>query len=181
MDLKNWKVQKQPDWYIKAVKKTITELAGGYSEAAEWLGITQNSLFNRLRTEGDQVFPIGWAQVIQRAGNTHYVIDAMAREAGCVCVPLPEDESVGVTDINEKLLEVFEEVARYSQQVKNAIEDGEVDRVEFETLKEGLYRSTVKMQEHLNLVSRTFCKPEEVNAPSCSSGRSVAKNTCVEN
>lgn len=60
----NWKIQKQPGWYIKAVKKTITELADGYSEAAEWLGITQNSLFNRLRTEGDQVFPIGWAQVI---------------------------------------------------------------------------------------------------------------------
>lgn len=105
----------------------------------------------------------------------------MARESGCICVPLPEEELVGVTDINEKLLEVFEEVARYSQQVKNAIEDGEVDREEFESLKEGLYRSTVKMQEHLNLVSRTFCKSEEVNAPSCSSGRSVAKNTCVEN
>lgn len=57
-----------------------------------WLGITQHSLFNRLRAEGEQVFLIGWAQVIQRAGNTHYVIDAMAREAGCICVPLPEDE-----------------------------------------------------------------------------------------
>jgi len=43
-----------------------------------WLGITQNLLFNRLRTEGDHVFPIGWAQVVQRASNTHYVIDAMA-------------------------------------------------------------------------------------------------------
>jgi len=146
-----------------------------------WLGITQNLLFNRLRTEGDHVFPIGWAQVVQRASNTHYVIDAMAREAGCICVPLSEDELVGVTDINEKLLEVFEEVARYSQLVKNAIEDGEVDREEFEYLKEGLYRSTVKMHEHLNLVSRTFSKPEEVNAPSCSSGRSAAKNTRVEN
>lgn len=72
-------------------------------------------------------------------------------------------------------------MARYSQLVKNAIEDGEVDREELENLKVGLYRSTLKMQEHLNLVSRTFCKPEEVNAPSCSSGRSIAKNTCVEN
>jgi hypothetical protein len=33
-----WKVDKQPAWLVAAIKKTITELPGGYSEAAEWLG-----------------------------------------------------------------------------------------------------------------------------------------------
>ena len=32
-----WKVDKQPAWLVAAIKKTITELPGGYSEAAEWL------------------------------------------------------------------------------------------------------------------------------------------------
>ncbi|MBT0725120.1 hypothetical protein HH682_11980 [Rosenbergiella sp. S61] len=181
MDQKHWKVEKQTEGYIKAVKKTITDLPGGYAEAAEWLGVTENALFNRLRADGDQVFPVGWANVLQNAGGTHYVSDYMSRAVGCINVPLPEPDMVGITDINQKLLEVFEEVSSYSQQVRDAIEDGEVDREEFEALKASLDRSTVKMQQHLNLVSRDFCKPEKVNAPSCSSGRSIAtKSICVE-
>jgi hypothetical protein len=31
-------------------------LDGGYVEAAEWLGVTENALFNRLRADGDQIF-----------------------------------------------------------------------------------------------------------------------------
>nr|WP_276521163.1 glycoside hydrolase family 19 protein [Citrobacter youngae] len=52
-----------------AIKKTITDLPGGYAEAAEWLGVTENALFNRLRVDGDQIFPLGWAMVLQRAGD----------------------------------------------------------------------------------------------------------------
>lgn len=56
-----WKVERQPAWLVAAFKKTITELPGGYAEAAEWLGVTENALFNRLRVDGDQIFPLGWA------------------------------------------------------------------------------------------------------------------------
>lgn len=55
----DWKVEKQPAWLVAAIKKTIAELPGGYAEAAEWLDVTENSLFNRLRADGDQVFPFG--------------------------------------------------------------------------------------------------------------------------
>lgn len=51
-----WKVDKQPAWLVAAIKKTITELPGGYVEAAEWLGTTENALFNRLRTGGIKLF-----------------------------------------------------------------------------------------------------------------------------
>ncbi|AMB53953.1 hypothetical protein AWB62_09135 [Escherichia coli] len=47
----HWKVEKQPEWYVKAVRKTIAALPGGYAEAAEWLDVTENALFNRLRAE----------------------------------------------------------------------------------------------------------------------------------
>ncbi|HCL9118150.1 TPA: hypothetical protein N2190_004516 [Escherichia coli] len=33
----HWKVEKQPEWYVKAVRKTIAALPGGYAEAADWL------------------------------------------------------------------------------------------------------------------------------------------------
>ena len=85
-----WKVDKQPAWLVGAIKKTITELPGGYAEAAEWLGVTENALFNRLRTDGDQIFPLGWAMVLQRAGGSTYIADAIARHSNGVFVPLTE-------------------------------------------------------------------------------------------
>ncbi len=66
----HWKIEKQPEWYVKAVRKTIAALPGGYAEAADWLDVTENALFNRLRADGDQIFPLGWAMVLQRAGGT---------------------------------------------------------------------------------------------------------------
>ncbi|ENB64776.1 putative DNA-binding transcriptional regulator [Escherichia coli P0298942.15] len=43
----HWKVEKQPEWYVKAIRKTIAALPGGYAEAADWLDVTENALFNR--------------------------------------------------------------------------------------------------------------------------------------
>lgn len=42
-----WKVEKQPRWLVAAIKKTISSLHGGYEEAAEWLDVTKDALFNR--------------------------------------------------------------------------------------------------------------------------------------
>lgn len=53
----HWKVEKQPEWYVRAVKKTIAALPGGYAEAADWLDVTENALFNRLRADGESDFP----------------------------------------------------------------------------------------------------------------------------
>ena len=101
----HWKVEKQPEWYVKAVRKTIAALPGGYAEAAEWLDVTENALFNRLRADGDQIFPLGWAMVLQRAAGTHYIADAVAQSAGGVFVSLPEIEAVENADINQRLIE----------------------------------------------------------------------------
>lgn len=37
----HWKIEKQPEWYVKAVRKTIAALPGGYAEAADWLDVTE--------------------------------------------------------------------------------------------------------------------------------------------
>ncbi|MHB2068298.1 YmfL family putative regulatory protein [Escherichia coli] len=120
----HWKVEKQPEWYVKAVRKTIAALPGGYAEAAEWLDVTENALFNRLRADGDQIFPLGWAMILQRAAGTHYIADAVAQSAGGVFVSLPELEEVENADINQRLLEVIEQIGSYSKQIRSAIEDG---------------------------------------------------------
>lgn len=181
MDQRNWKVEKQPDWYIQSVKKSITDLPGGYAEASDWIGVTENALFNRLRHIGDQVFPMGWADVLQKAGGTNHVAHAVARASGGVFVPMPPDlGEIDNADINQRLLEALEQIAVYSKQVREAIEDGVIERHEREAIDDELYLVISKLQEHTTLVYRIYCEAEKVNAPSCSSGRSGATKTCVE-
>ena len=170
----HWKVEKQPKWYVKAVRKTIAALPGGYAEAADWLDVTENALFNRLRADGDQIFPLGWAMVLQRAAGTHYIADAVAQSAGGVFVSLPEIEAVENADINQRLLEVIEQIGGYSRQIRSAIEDGVVEPHEKTAINDELYLSISKLQEHAALVYKIFCAPENSNARECAAPGVVA-------
>ncbi len=176
----HWKVEKQPDWYVKAVRKTIAALLGGYAEAADWLDVTENALFNRLRADGDQFFPLGWAMVLQRAAGTHHIADAVAQSAGGVFVSLPEIEEVENADINQRLLEVIEQIGSYSKQIRSAIEDGVVEPHEQTAINDELYLSISKLQEHAALVYKIFCVPEKSDARECAAPGVVAFCVCGE-
>ena len=181
--IKDWIAEKQPDWYIKAVRKTIADLPGGYEEAPSWLGskVTVDSIFNRLRTNGDQVFPLGWAMVLQKASGEHHIAHAIARASGGVFNPLPDMDDVDNEDINQRLIEVFEQIARYSQQVKSAIDDGVIDTRERSVINDELYLAIAKLQEHSALLYRVFCISEKVDAPDMQSEASGAtKSVCGE-
>ena len=73
-----WKVDKQPAWLVAAIRRTIADLPHGYEEAAEILGLyksdditpAKDQLHNRLRSGGDQIFPLEWAMVLQDASGT---------------------------------------------------------------------------------------------------------------
>lgn len=161
-----WKVEKQPRWLVAAIKKTISSLHGGYEEAAEWLDVTKDGLFNRLRTGGDQIFPIGWALVLQRAGGTYHLAHSVARASGGVFVPLADMEEVDNADINQRLLEAIEQITSYSQQIRVAIEDGVIEPHEKAVIDEELYQAIAKLQQHSTLVYRVFCAPERVTPAS---------------
>lgn len=177
-----WQIERQPAWLVVAIKKTITDLPGGYAEAADWLGVTENALFNRLRVDGDQIFPFGWAMVLQKASDTKHIADAVSRNSNSVNVPLVEVEEVENADINVRLLEALEQIGSYSQQVRAAIEDGVIDCEEKEQIESELYRSIVKLQEHSTLLYRVFCRPEKVNATGLQPvALDATKSTCVEN
>lgn len=47
----HWKVEKQPEWYVKAVRKTIAALPGGYAEAADWLDVTESRCTGQRSSE----------------------------------------------------------------------------------------------------------------------------------
>jgi hypothetical protein len=176
-----WKVEKQPTWLVGAIKKTITDFPGGYAEAAEWIGVTENSLFNRLRTDGDQILPFGWAMVLQQAGGHHHIAHAVCRASGGAFVPLPDLEEVDNGDINQRLLEAIEQITRYSQQVRKVIEDGVIEPHERAAIDDELYRAIAKLQEHTTLVYRVFCAPVKSDARERAAPGIVAnKSLCME-
>lgn len=174
--VKNWVAEKQPDFYVKAIRRTIADLPGGYEEAPTWLGskVTKDSLFNRLRTNGDQIFPLGWALVLQKACGKYYVTEAIARASGGVFIPLPDIEEVDNADINQRLLESIEEIGIYSQKVRAATEDGVIDSREREEIDEEFYRVITRLEEHKALLYMIHCRSKEGDARECAAPGTVA-------
>lgn len=82
--------------------------------------------------------------VLQRAASTHHIADAVAQSAGGVFVSLPEIEEVENADINQRLLEVIEQIGSYSKQIRSAIEDGVVEPHEQTAINDELYLSISK-------------------------------------
>ncbi|MEQ4627649.1 YmfL family putative regulatory protein [Providencia manganoxydans] len=185
----NWQAEKQPAWLVAAIRKTISSLPGGYDEAPEWLGkkdtdnptgVTTQSLYNRLRTDGDQLFPLGWAMVLQQASGNHFIANAVAKASGGVFVPHPDIGDVDNDDINIRLMEALTAVGEYCERIKKAIADGEIDDREKQEIDDSFHVTNVKFHEHLSLVYRVFCRPEKVDAPDMRSEASVANNYSVE-
>lgn len=182
MDKQHWKVEKQPAWLVAAIRRTILVFPNGYEEAAEVLGLYKvddvtpaiDKLHNRLRTDGDQVFPLSWALLLQSASGTHYVTDAIARHSGGVFVPLVEIDDIDNGDINQRLMESIEWMGRHSQYLRKATADGVIDSTEREQIEENSYQVMAKWQEHLTLLYRVFCEPEKGDARECAAPGAVA-------
>ena len=102
------------------------------------------------------------------------IADAVAQSAGGVFVSLPEIEEVENADINQRLLEVIEQIGSYSKQIRSAIEDGVVEPHEQTAMNDELYLSISKLQEHAALVYKIFCVPEKSNARECAAPGVVA-------
>ena len=168
-----WKVERQPAWLVAAIRRTIAELSGGYDEAAEVLGVYQSDdvtpatdpLHNRLRTNGDQIFPLGWAMVLQAAGGSYHIANAVARHSNGLFVPLADVEDVDSADINQRLMESIEWIGKHSQYIRKATADGVIDVAERAQIEENSYQVMTKWQEHLTLLFRVFCAPDEVSKP----------------
>ncbi|MBA2138175.1 hypothetical protein CB027_00165, partial [Salmonella enterica subsp. houtenae serovar 44:z36,[z38]:-] len=117
MNEPQWKVEKQPAYLVRAIRRTIAALPGGYKEAAEILDVTQDVIFNRLRSNGDQIFPLGWAMVLQAAAGVTFIADVISLEtdggAHIPGVPAEHDnEEIGLK-LAELVRELGELVSAY--------------------------------------------------------------------
>ena len=169
-----WKIEKQPAWLVAAIRKTIAALPGGYAEAAEILDETQNSLFNRLRAGGDQIFPMGWAMVLQSAAGVSYIADAFSRQTdNGIHIPgaAPEIEN---EEIGLKLAELVGRLGDLVNAYRWYIDDGVVDKGEWQSLNDIAYQFRVTLMTFLNLIARVYCLPEKSDARECAAPGAVA-------
>lgn len=172
-----WKIEKQPAWLVAAIRKTIAALPGGYAEAAEILDETQNSLFNRLRAGGDQIFPMGWAMVLQSAAGVSYIADAFSRETDNgihVSGAVPDDEN---EEIGLKLAELVGRLGDLVNAYRWYIDDGVVDKGEWQSLNDIAYQFRVTLMTFLNLIARVYCLPEKSDARECAAPGALANNS----
>ncbi|WP_315710008.1 YmfL family putative regulatory protein [Brenneria uluponensis] len=157
----DWQAEKQPEWVIAVARKIITGLPGGYAEAAQWLGVTENALFNRLRSDSNQIFPIGWLMVLQKAGGTTLFADAVSRQSNSVNVRLPSIEEIENGDVNLRLMEAIEYIGKHSELIRHATEDGVIDAEERRAIDENSYQVIAKFQESIMLLYSVFCPLSE--------------------
>ena len=169
-----WKVDKQPAWLVAAIRRTIADLPHGYEEAAEILGLyksdditpAKDQLHNRLRSGGDQIFPLEWAMVLQDASGTRHVTDAIARRSNGVFVPLVVIDDIDNGDINQRLMESIEWIGKHSRYLRKATADGVIDQAEREQIEENSYQVMAEVAGAFNTVISCFCAPERVTPAS---------------
>ncbi|WP_162287026.1 YmfL family putative regulatory protein [Pantoea stewartii] len=169
---------KQPEWLIRAIQKTITELDGGYAEAAQWLGVTENSLFNRLRVDGDQIFPIGWALILQRASKAHHIADALANDSGGVFVKLPVVEQMGNEELLHKFNDLLSALGRFASFHNESTSDGILNIEERKRMRAKGYKVQSLVAEIMVVTELLF---GTVDARECAApGVMAIKSTCME-
>ncbi|WP_418352164.1 YmfL family putative regulatory protein [Serratia fonticola] len=172
--------EKQPAWLVAAIKKTIASLPGGYAEAAEWLGVTQNAVFNRLRTDGDQVFPMGWVMVLEKASGKTHVTDAWSRERDNGYHVPGVDTEVENEDISSKLVELVGRLGDLVNAYQMYIADDVITSQEWQSLKDIAYSFKVTLMQFLNLVSMVYCEAGKGDAQRLQPLGVGANKSCVE-
>lgn len=172
MNESQWKVERQPAWLVAAIKKKQSPVCQVVTlrRRSGWVLLKMPCLTVCV-PGGDQIFPFGWALVLQKAAGTQHISHAVARAVGGLFIPLEEVADIDNAEINQRLLESIEQIGKYSVVIRAAIEDGVIDRRERSEINDELYRAIAKLQEHAVLVFRVFCASEKSDARECSSGR----------
>ncbi|EHG4045859.1 hypothetical protein LSE82_005607 [Salmonella enterica] len=176
MNEPQWKVEKQPAYLVRAIRRTIAALPGGYKEAAEILDVTQDVIFNRLRSNGDQIFPLGWAMVLQAAAGVTFIADVISLETdGGAHIPGVSAEHDN-EEIGLKLAELVGELGELVSAYLSYISDGVVTRAEWQSLNDIAYHFRVTLMTFLCLISLVYCDSENGDARECAAPGAVASS-----
>ena len=136
----------------------IRAFNGGWDAIAPALGMSRDSLENRIyERKGQSVLVETALQMQQFSGTTHFA-EAVATASGGTFVMLPHVDHIENDSIQSKFNETYAELGLLFSTFAAAAEDGVIDdkeRRELERLGEDMHRKTEQL---LGLMFNVYCK-----------------------
>lgn len=123
----DWNVEKQPQWYVDTCRDMITDLNGGYEEAAKWLKTSEDGVFNRLKELKGQVMPLGFAMVLQNACGNQRLAREIAYRSGGSFVPNPKLEEIDDIELGKLFRNIAAVMGELANTYDDIAEDGVID------------------------------------------------------
>jgi hypothetical protein len=142
----------------KAVLKVISSVPGGWSVAANFLGMSEVSLRNRAYELKGQSLSTRDALTLQQLAGTTQFAEAVATESGGTFVKLPSADQVENDSIQAMFNQNYAELGALFATFTAAIVDGEIDDTERAQLRaqgEQLHRKTETL---LALMFSVYCR-----------------------
>lgn len=143
-----------------AYQKMCTAKEGGWSSMANYLGMTHDSLENRVYERKGQAISIHDALQMQKTTNTTYFAEAIANLSGGVFINLPETGELDHDELLSKFTDLYVEIGRLSEGFKESTEDGHITKKERDKLNNTGQNIHRKVQELLALTFVVYCKQD---------------------
>lgn len=145
----------------KSYLDMIRAFPGGWDAISAALGMTRNSLENRIYERKGQGVPVDTALQLQAFSGTTLFAEAVAASSGGTFVKLPADLADGNELLGKKFREVSIQFGHYAARFDKAIEgDDEIDsreRADLQAIGDSVHKA---MSELLALTFRVYCKPD---------------------
>lgn len=122
-----WQAEKQPEWYVDVCRQMITDLPAGYSEAAKWLGTSEDGVYNRLKEFKGQVMPLGFAMVLQKASGNPRLAQEIAFRSDGTFVPNPKLDELDDIELGKMFREMAVHLGNLAETYDEITADGRID------------------------------------------------------
>lgn len=133
---------------------------GGWEGMAKAMQTTVTSLQNSVYCRKGQQMTVSRAMAMQAASDTDYFAEAVARASGGVFIALPPADALRNIDIQEKYVELLDQVGALAREYREATADNDVNHAERRAL-ERLGNRICQLVTQINQMTfRIYCKQE---------------------
>jgi hypothetical protein len=137
----------------------IKATPGGWEVMAAALGVSRQSLENRIYERKGQSVTVELAQQMQTVSGTTLWADKVAADSGGCFVALPDCGPVCNEDLRSKFNGLYAEIGHLSETFEAATKDDDINRVERRNLERVGNQINRKTLELLALAFKVFCDP----------------------
>lgn len=147
------------------IRKSYLEMTkffpGGADAMAAALGISKNSLHNRVYQVKGQAIDVEKAMVMQSLSGTTLFAEAVAYESGGVFIKMPEVNDVDRDELLFKFNDLYAHLGELSSKFKASISDDEIDKKERKVLRSVGHEIHQTIEELLALTFVIYCQNDE--------------------